>query len=360
MKTWNYKEASQRLSMCLDRELALGKVAEDVTTIKDPSAAQHDLGAAQQAEIENSPAIAPVEPEAAENTAMAEGIKTDEIHVNGTDGSANTQEVGMNIKKAPESTSKEASLGEAFARGLHTKYASVKAAAEEAAPYMTGIEMFQKKAAMMEADADSIEKAASEFYAGLEELQKNPCFQKVFQKCAAQKMAEDIAAAKEMMGEDGANADDAAIAADLQAAVEADPELQAELEGEITNDAIDELAMAEQQAAVIDQIAAEAGVAPEDVVEAAALIEEAAAENNMPVEEFVQVLDAAMQEEAAAAEAPVVEEAPVEEVPVVEEAPVEDAPAEEAPVEEAAPVDQVKEASYRRIAKAASIARNRK
>lgn len=342
MKTWNYKEASQRLSMCLDRELALGKTAEDVSTVKDLENAQNNIGAEQQAGIESAPVVAPVEPIQAENTAMAEGIKTDEIHVNGTDGSANTQEVGMKVNKAPESTSKEASLGQAFARGLHTKYASVKAAAEEARPYMTGIEMFQKKAAMMEADENTIEKAAADFYAGLEEIKKNPCFQKVFEKCAAQKMAEDIAAAREAYETDGV--DDATIAADLEAAVEQDPELAAELEGEITNDAIDELAMAEEQAAMIDQIAAEAGVAPEDVVEAAALIEEAAAENGMTVEEFVPVVTAMMEEEAAAgAEAPAAEEAPVVEEEVVEEV----------------PVDNVKEASLRRLAKAASIARNR-
>lgn len=337
MKQWNYKEASQKLSVLLDRELGLGKVAEEVTTIKDPEEGQTSNGAEQQTEIENAPAIVPVDSNTLENTTMAEGI-TNENHVNGTDGSANTQEVGMKVNKAPESTSKEASFGQAFARGLHSKYASVQKEIEDAKPYMTGKEMFQKKAAMMEADENTIEKAAADFYAGLEELHKNPCFQAVFQKRAAIKMAEDVAAAMEMSG--ASPEEEAQIAADLQAAVEQDPELAAELEGEITNDAIDDLALAEEQAAVIDEIAAQAGCAPEDVVEAAALIEQAAAENNMPVEEFVQVLGAAMQEGA------------TEEVPA-------EAPAEETPVEEAPAVDQVKEASYRRIAKAASIARSR-
>lgn len=340
MKTWNYKEASQKLSLLLDRELALGKSAEDVSTIKDPEAAQKGTGAEQQAEIENAPAIAPVDSNATASSEMADVI-TNENHTNGTDGSANTQEVGMKVQNAPESTSKEASLGNAFARGLHTKYASVKEQVENEKPYMTGREMFQKKAAMMEADADSIEKAASEFYAGLEELHKNPCFQAVFQKRAAMKMAEDVAAAMEMSG--ASPEEEAQIAADLQAAVEADPELAAELEGEITNDAIDDLAMAEEQAAVIDEIAAAAGVEPEAVVEAATLLEEAAAENNMPVEDFVQVLGAAMEEQAAAGA----------------DAPAEGAPAEGAPAEEAPAMDQVKEASVRRIMKAASLARSR-
>lgn len=347
MKAWNHQDALERLQLCLSREMGMGKMAEDVSTIKDMEAAQTDLGAEQQAEIENAPVMAPVD--GSTNGDMAEPM-SDVNHINGTDGSTNAAEVGMKVKNAPESASKQASIGQAFARGLHSKYASVMKQVEESRPYMTGIEMFQKKAAMMNADADTIEKAASEFYAGLEELHKNPCFRTVFEKCAARKMAEDVAAAMELAGV-GPEAE-GQIAADLEQAVAEDPELAAELEGEITNDAIDELAMAEEQAAVIEQIAAEAGTTPEAVIEAATLIEEAAAENNMPVEEFVQVLDAAMQEEAAAAEAPVVEETVVEEVPA-EEAPVEEIPAEEGP--EA----QIKEASMRRIAKAASVSRAR-
>lgn len=344
MKTWNYKEASAQLSNLLSRQ-GLGKIAEDVSTIKDPEAAQDNIGQEQQDAIEAAPAIAPVDSNVAPNTEMAEGI-TNENHVNGTDESANTQEVGMKVNTAEETASvKEASLGAAFARGLVNKTASVMNQAQESAPYMTGMEMFQKKAAMMSASADQVEALAQDFYGSLPALQANPCFQEAFRKCAAQKMAEDVVAAMEATG--AAPEQEAEIAAALEQAVAEDPELAAELEGEITSDAIDELAMAEQQAAVVEELAAAAGVEPEAIIEASALIDEAAAENGMTPEEFAAVVEEAMAA-APAEEAPA--EAPVEEVTV-------EAPVEEAPAEEAAPMDGVKEASMRRIMKAAAVAR---
>lgn len=331
MNTWNYKDASTKLSNLLNRH-GLGKVAEDVTTIKDPEDAQDNIGAEQQAAIEAAPVIAPVDGNTEANTTMADGI-TNENHVNGTDGSANTQEVGMKVETAKESASvKEASLGAAFARGLVNKTASVMQKSEEV-DYLTGIEMFAKKAAMMNASEDTIEAAANDFYSNLPNLHANPMFQAVFQKCAAQKMAEDVAAAMEATGAPAGS--EAEIAAALEGAVAEDPELAAELEGEITSDAIDELAMAEEEAAVIDQLAAEAGVSPEDIMEAAELIDQAAAENGMSPEEFATTIDAVMQEDAAGTE---------QEQPAAEP---------EQPVVE----DSVKEASYRRIAKAASWAR---
>lgn len=329
MNTWNHKDAVSRLTNLLNRQ-GLGKVAEEVSTIKDPEDAQKSNGAEQQAEIENAPAIAPVDSNTPEKTTMAEGI-TNENHINGTDGSANTQEVGMRVHTAQESASKEASLGQAFARGLVNKTASVMSAVPESQTqemdYLTGQEMFVKKATMMAADESTIEKAAADFYGSLPALHANPMFKAVFEKCAAQKMAEDVAAAMEATGAPAGSEDE--IAAALEGAVAEDPELAAELEGEITSDAIDELAMAEEEAAVIDELAAEAGVPPEAIVEAAQLIEEAAAENGMTPDEFAATIDAAMQEGA-------LEEAPAEE------------PAMEA----------VKEASFRRIQKAASWARN--
>lgn len=341
MKTWNYKEASAQLTNLLNRQ-GLGKIAEDVSTIKDPETAQDNIGQEQQAAIEAAPAIAPVDSNVAPNTEMAEGI-TNENHVNGTDGSANTQEVGMKVETAQENASvKEASLGAAFARGLVNKTASVMNQAQESAPYMTGMEMFQKKAAMMTADADKVEAAANDFYSSLPALQANPCFQEAFRKCAAQKMAEDVAAAMEATG--AAPEQEAEIAAALEQAVAEDPELAAELEGEITSDAIDELAAAEQDAAVIEELAAATGVEPEALIEAANLIDEAAAENGMTPDEFAATLEAAMTEEAPAEEP----------VPAEEPAPAEEA----APAaEEVPPMDVVKEASMRRLMKAASIAR---
>lgn len=329
MKTWNYKEASAQLTNLLNRQ-GLGKSAEDVSTIKDPEAAQDNIGQEQQAAIEAAPAIAPVDSNVAPNTEMAEGI-TNENHVNGTDGSANTQEVGMKVETAQENASvKEASLGAAFARGLVNKTASVMHQAQESAPYMTGMEMFQKKAAMMSAGADNVEAAAHDFYSSLPALQTNPCFQEAFRKCAAQKMAEDVATAMEATG--AAPEQEAEIAAALEQAVAEDPELAAELEGEITSDAIDELAAAEQDAAVIEELAAATGVEPEALIEAAELIDEAAAENGMTPDEFAATLEAAMTEEPG---------------PAAEAAQA----AEEVP-----PMDVVKEASMRRLMKAASIA----
>lgn len=344
MKTWNHRDAVDRLTNLLNRQ-GLGKIAEDVSTIKDPEAGQNGEGAKQQAELENAPAIAPIDSNVSENTTMTEGI-TNENHINGTDESANTQEVGMKVQTAQESASKEASekenaLGVAFARGLVNKTASVmaKKAAEESKEldYLTGKEMLAKKAAMMNADADTIEAAAADFYGSLPALHANPMFQQVFQKCAAQKMAEDVAAAMEATG--APEGSEAEIAAALEGAVAEDPELAAELEGEITSDAIDELAGAEEEAAVIEELANEVGVPPEAIIEAADLIDQAAAENGMTPDEFAEAVEMAM------AEAP------------AEEAPVEEAPIEEAPVEEAAPMEAVKEASFRRIQKAASWAR---
>lgn len=338
MKTWNHKDAVSRLTNLLDRQ-GLGKVAEEVKTISDPEEGQNGEGVKQQAELEAAPAVAPIDSNVSANTTMTEGI-TNENHINGTDGSANTQEVGMKVQTAQESASKEASekenaLGAAFARGLVNKTASCMQNAEaennsQEAEYITGQEMFAKKAALMNAGEDAIEAAAQDFYGSLPALHANPMFQQVFQKCAAQKMAEDVAAAMEATGAPEGSEEE--IAAALEGAVAEDPELAAELEGEITSDAIDELAMAEEEAAVIDELAAEAGVPPEAIVEAAQLIEEAAAENGMTPDEFAATIDAAMQEGDA--------EAPVTEEPVTE-----------------APMDAVKEASFRRIQKAASWAR---
>lgn len=343
MKTWNHRDAVDRLTNLLNRQ-GLGKIAEDVSTIKDPEAGQNGEGAKQQAELENAPAIAPIDSNVSENTTMTEGI-TNENHTNGTDESANTQEVGMKVQTAQESASKEASVGYAFARGLVNKTASVmaKKAEEESdeLKYITGTEMLAKKAAMMNADADNIEAAAADFYGSLPALHANPMFQQVFQKCAAQKMAEDVAAAMEATG--APEGSEAEIAAALEGAVAEDPELAAELEGEITSDAIDELAGAEEEAAVIEELANEVGVPPEAIIEAAELIEAAAEENGMTPDEFAEAVEMSMAE------------APAEEAPV-EEAPAEEAPAEEAPAEEA-PMDAVKEASFRRIQKAASWAR---
>lgn len=353
MKTWNHKDAVSRLTELLDRQ-GLGKVAEEVKTIKDPEEGQNGEGVKQQAELEAAPAMAPIDSNVSDNTTMTEGI-TNENHTNGTDGSANTQEVGMKVQTAQESASKEASekenaLGAAFARGLVNKTASCMAKAEAQAKteekqqeveYLTGKEMFAKKAAMMDASEDMLEKAAADFYGSLPALHANPMFQKVFQKCAAQKMAEDVAAAMEATGAPAGS--EAEIAAALEGAVAEDPELAAELEGEITSDAIDELAMAEEEAAVIDELAAEAGVPPEAIVEAARLIEEAAAENGMTPDEFAATVDAVMQE-GAAAKAPA-------------EPPATEAPKTEAPATEEPPMDAVKEASFRRIQKAASWAR---
>lgn len=329
MKTWNHRDAVDRLTNLLNRQ-GLGKVAEDVSTIKDPEEGQKGEGAKQQVELENAPAIAPIDSNVSENTTMTEGI-TNENHINGTDGSANTQEVGMKVQTAQESASKEASVGYAFARGLVNKTASAivenKAVDNQEMDYLTGSEMFAKKAAMMSADADTIEAAAADFYGSLPALHANPMFQAVFQKCAAQKMAEDVAAAMEATGAPAGS--EAEIAAALEGAVAEDPELAAELEGEITSDAIDELAGAEEEAAVIEELANEVGVPPEAIVEAADLIEQAAAENGMTPDEFAEAVETAMSEGAA----------------------------EEAPVE-AAPMEAVKEASFRRIQKAASWARN--
>ena len=332
MKTWNHKDAVSRLTNLLDRQ-GLGKVAEEVKTIKDPEEGQNGEGVKQQAELEAAPAMAPIDSNVGANTTMTEGM-TNENHINGTDGSANTQEVGMRVQTAQESASKEASLGNAFARGLVNKTASCIAQAEarQEVDYLTGTEMFAKKAAMMNASEDTLEKAAADFYGSLPALHANPMFQQVFQKCAARKMAEDVAAAMEATG--APEGSEGEIAAALEGAVAEDPELAAELEGEITSDAIDELAMAEEEAAVIDELAAEAGVPPEAIIEAAQLIEEAAAENGMTPDEFAATVDAAMQEEAAA-----------------------EAPAAEAPAAEEPPMDAVKEASFRRIQKAASWAR---
>lgn len=330
MKTWNHKDAVSRLTNLLDRQ-GLGKVAEEVKTIKDPEEGQNGEGVKQQAELEAAPAMAPVDSNVSDNTTMTEGM-TNENHINGTDGSANTQEVGMKVQTAQESASKEASLGNAFARGLVNKTASCMAKAEEKpqeVEYLTGTEMFAKKAAMMNASEDMLEKAAADFYGSLPALHANPMFQQVFQKCAAQKMAEDVAAAMEATG--APEGSEAEIAAALEGAVAEDPELAAELEGEITSDAIDELAMAEEEAAVIDELAAEAGVEPEAIIEAAQLIEEAAAENGMTPDEFAAVVE--------------------EEMNGGEE------PMEEEPAAEEPPMDAVKEASFRRIQKAASWAR---
>lgn len=327
MNTWNHKDAVTKLTNLLNRQ-GLGKVAEDVSTIKDPEAAQKSNGVEQQKELESAPAVAPIDSNVTENTTMTEGI-TNENHTNGTDGSANTREVGMNIQTAQESASKEASIAHAFACGLVNKTASVMAAQNDELDYMTGKEMFAKKAAMMEADEQSFEKAANDFYSSLEALHRNPMFQQAFQKCAAIKLAEDVAAAMEATGAPEGSEEE--IAAALEGAVEEDPELAAELEGEITSDAIDDLAAAEDEAAVIEELAAEAGVEPEAIVEAAQLIEEAAAENGMTPDEFAEAVEASMGEEAEA-EA----EVPAEEVPM----------------------DAVKEASFRRIQKAASWARN--
>ena len=338
MNTWNHKDAVTKLTNLLNRQ-GLGKVAEDVSTIKDPEAAQNSNGAEQQKELESAPAIAPIDSNVSANTTMTEGI-TNENHINGTDGSANTQEVGMKVQTAQESSSKEASLGQAFARGLVNKTASVMAEAKQAAEanaeidYMTGKEMFAKKAAMMNASEDQLEAAAADFYGSLPALHANPMFQQCFQKRAAMKMAEDVAAAMEATGAPAGSEEE--IAAALEGAVAEDPELAAELEGEITSDAIDDLAMAEEEAAVIDELAAEAGVPPEAIIEAAQLIEEAAAENGMTPDEFAATVEAAMAEG--------------------EAAPAEEAPVEEAPAEEPA-MDAVKEASFRRIQKAASWAR---
>ena len=335
MKTWNHKDAVSRLTNLLDRQ-GLGKVAEEVKTINDPEEGQNGEGVKQQAELEAAPAVAPIDSNVSANTTMTEGI-TNENHINGTDGSANTQEVGMKVQTAQENASKEASLGNAFARGLVNKTASTmkQAEAQQEVEYLTGKEMFAKRAAMMNASEDMLEKAAADFYGSLPALHANPMFQQVFQKCAAQKMAEDVAAAMEATGAPAGS--EAEIAAALEGAVAEDPELAAELEGEITSDAIDELAMAEEEAAIIDELAAEAGVPPEAIVEAAQLIEEAAAENGMTPDEFAATVEAAMQE--GATQEPVTEE-----------------PAKE-PAAEEPPMDAVKEASFRRIQKAASWAR---
>ena len=44
MNTWNHKDAVTKLTNLLNRQ-GLGKVAEDVSTIKDPEAAQNSNGA---------------------------------------------------------------------------------------------------------------------------------------------------------------------------------------------------------------------------------------------------------------------------------------------------------------------------
>lgn len=330
MKTWNHRDAVDRLTNMLNRQ-GLGKVAEDVSTIKDPEAGQKGEGVKQQAELENAPAIAPIDSNESANTTMTEGI-TNENHINGTDGSANTQEVGMKVQTAQESASKEASVGYAFARGLVNKTASVAAKNAEI-EYITGTEMFAKKAAMMNADADTIEAAAADFYGSLPALQANPMFQQIFQKCAAQKMAEDVAAAMEATGAPEGSEEE--IAAALEGAVAEDPELAAELEGEITSDAIDELASAEEEAAVIEELANEVGVPPEAIVEAAELIEAAAEENGMTPDEFAEAVEMSMAEGG---------DMDGGEEMIEEEEPAADA--------------AVKEASLRRIQKAASWARN--
>ena len=335
MKTWNHRDAVDRLTNMLNRQ-GLGKVAEDVSTIKDPEAGQDGEGAKQQAELENAPAIAPIDSNESANTTMTEGI-TNENHINGTDGSANTQEVGMKVQTAQESASKEASVGYAFARGLVNKTASVAAqqvqqARQAEIEYITGTEMLAKRAAMMNADADTIEAAAADFYGSLPALHANPMFQQVFQKCAAQKMAEDVAAAMEATG--APEGSEGEIAAALEGAVAEDPELAAELEGEITSDAIDELAGAEEEAAVIEELANEVGVPPEAIVEAAELIEAAAEENGMTPDEFAEAVEMSMAEGGDMGG----EEDMMEEEPAADAA--------------------VKEASFRRIQKAASWARN--
>lgn len=334
MNTWNHKDAVTKLTNLLNRQ-GLGKIAEDVSTIKDPEEAQNSNGAEQQKELESAPAIAPIDSNVSANTTMTEGI-TNENHINGTDGSANTQEVGMKVQTAQESASKEASLAYAFAQGLVNKTASVMAENEEV-DYMTGTEMFAKKAAMMNADEDTFEKAAADFYGSLPALHANPMFQQCFQKRAAMKMAEDVAAAMEATGAPEGSEEE--IAAALEGAVAEDPELAAELEGEITSDAIDDLAAAEDEAAVIEELAAEAGVEPEAIVEAAQLIEEAAAENGMTPDEFAEAVEMSMAEGEGDEE-------------YMEEKPMEEEPAAEEPQ-----MDAVKEASFRRIQKAASWAR---
>ena len=72
MKTWNHRDAVDRLTNLLNRQ-GLGKIAEDVSTIKDPEAGQNGEGAKQQAELENAPAIAPIDSNVSENTTMTEG-----------------------------------------------------------------------------------------------------------------------------------------------------------------------------------------------------------------------------------------------------------------------------------------------
>lgn len=336
-----YQAKLDKLNELLNRDL-LGKTAgetkvaeEGVKTIPCPEAGQTSYGKQQQEELDKD-SVGNNEQTNPDSIKDAAPAITDENSVSGTDGKTDTVGEKMKVKEKPESTSKIAS---SFAKGLMTHINKSAAAAQEQkkeaasqeqkkeVEYVTGVSMLNKKAALMNAKtAEEAEKAANDFYADLSALHANPMFQQVFQKHAALKMAEDVKAAMEEGAPEGS---EEAIAAALQQAVNEDPELAAELEGEITGDAIDDLAAAEQQAAVIDQIAEATGNTPEDVIAAAQLIEDAAAENNMSVDEFVEVIDAAMQQGESAPEA--------------------------APVEEGA--DVAKEASFRRLRKAANYVR---
>ena len=329
MSTYNYKEEFTKLGALLDRHI-LRKAGEDVSTVKCPEACQGSYGKSQTEEIDKD-AIGNANQENPETVDKAAPAIAPEVPRSGTDGETDKTGEGMKVQEKPESTSKAA----AFARGLAnamTKQESAKEAKPEEAEYITGVAMFNKKAALMNAKEDELEAASKDFYESLDSLHRNPMFQQVFAKRAALKMAEDVAAAMEAGAPAGSEEE---IAAALQQAINEDPELAAELEGEITGEAIDDLAAAEQQAAVVDQIAQASGVAPEDVIQAAQLIEDAAAENNMPVDQFVEMLDAAMQE-GATGEAPAA--APVEEG------------------EAAAKEASLKSPSLRRLEKAAALA----
>lgn len=327
--TFNTSEAFSKLSNLL----SVFKKAEDVTTIPSPEA-QKTVGTEQTKVLEeNTPTN--ISPDTT-NTEPAP-VTTDQVPSGGTDTKTDTEGAAMKVNTAEENA-KEASLGAAFARGLVAKAAAMKQT-QESAPYITGKEMFQKKAAMLSAKtAEEAEAAAKDFYANIPALQNNPYYKDIFNKCAQRKLAEDVATAMEFANAPQGSEEE--IAQALQQAIANDPEAQAELEGEITGESIDQLNEAEQQTEAVQQIADAVGVAPEAVMQAAQLIEAAAAEQGVPVEEFINAVDQSLQQPAAAPQEPVKEEAPKSEVP----------PA--APVE--GEQDASKQASMRRVLKAAT------